>query len=67
MKPENYKYILLFISINVLAIIGLQISWNFKNYKENKVRLINEVQSAFDNSVEHYFTEYYHKESDNIP
>jgi len=57
MKSKNYKYILFFISITILATIGLQIYWNIKNYAENKRRLINDVQIAFDNSVEHYYAE----------
>lgn len=57
MKQKNYKYVLLFITITVVATIGLQLYWNFKNYKENQQRLINEVQIAFDNSVEYYYVE----------
>jgi signal transduction histidine kinase len=57
MKSKNYKYILIFISITILATIGLQIYWNLKNYAENERRLINDVQIAFDNSIEHYYAE----------
>ena len=57
MKSKNYKYILLFITLTVLATIGLQIFWNIKSYKETKSQLINEVQSAFDNSIEYYYLE----------
>lgn len=57
MKSKNYKSILLFITITILATIGLQIYWNIKNYAENERRLINDVQLAFDNSIEHYYTE----------
>lgn len=57
MKSKNYKYILFFISITIIATISLQIYWNVKNYAENKRRLINDVQIAFDNSVEHYYAE----------
>lgn len=57
MKSKNYKYILFFISITIIATISLQIYWNIKNYAENKQRLINDVQIAFDNSVEHYYAE----------
>lgn len=57
MKSKNYKYILFFISVTIIATISLQIYWNIKNYAENKQRLINDVQIAFDNSVEHYYAE----------
>lgn len=57
MKSKNYNYILLFITITILATISLQIYWNIKNYAENERRLINDVQVAFDNSIEHYYAE----------
>ena len=40
-----------------MSTIGLQIFWNIKSYKETKSQLINEVQSAFDNSIEYYYLE----------
>ncbi len=40
-----------------MATIVLQIHWNIKNYNENKLRLTNEIQIAFDNSVEKYYAE----------
>lgn len=40
-----------------MATISLQVYWNIKNYAENKQRLINDVQIAFDNSIEHYYAE----------
>jgi len=57
MKSGKYKYILLFITITILATIVLQIYWNIKNYRENRVQLIKEVQTAFDNSIEYYYVE----------
>lgn len=57
MKSGRYKYILLFITITILATIGLQFYWNIKNYKEKKIQLIKEVQTAFDNSIEYYYVE----------
>lgn len=57
MKSRNYKYILAFITLTILATISLQIYWNVKNYGENEKRLINDVQLAFDNSIEHYYAE----------
>lgn len=40
-----------------MATISLQIYWNIKNYHENKRTLLNEVQIAFDNSIEYYYAE----------
>lgn len=40
-----------------MATISLQFYWNIKNYQENKIRLINEVQIALDNSIEYYYGE----------
>ena len=57
MKSGKYKYILLFITITILATIGLQIYWNIKNYRENRVQLIKEVQTAFDNSIDYYYVQ----------
>jgi signal transduction histidine kinase len=57
MKLRNYKYILALITITILATISLQIYWNIKNYHENKRTLLNEVQIAFDNSIEYYYAE----------
>ena len=57
MKSKNYKYIILFITLTIVGTIGLQLYWNVKNYKENKSRLINEVQIALDNSIEYYYVE----------
>lgn len=57
MKSTKYKYIILFITLTVLATIGLQIFWNIKNFKENRFQLIKEVQTALDNSIEYYYVE----------
>ena len=43
--------------MTILATISLQIYWNIKNYHENELRLVSDVQVAFDNSIEHYYIE----------
>lgn len=53
----NLKRIFAIISILVLATICLQVYWNYKNYSSNKDRLRNEVQIAYDKSLETYFEE----------
>lgn len=57
MKSSKYKYILFFITVTILATIGLQIFWNIKNFKENRIQLVKEVQTAFDESIEYYYVE----------
>jgi signal transduction histidine kinase len=49
--------ILYFISIIILGTICLQGYWNYNNYSSNKDRLRNEVQIAYDKSLETYFEE----------
>lgn len=53
----NTKKIFAFISIIVLSTICLQVYWNYKNFITNEERLKNEVQIAYDNSLEIYFDE----------
>jgi two-component system phosphate regulon sensor histidine kinase PhoR len=54
---ENKKYTWLFylIATTVVATIGVQFYWNFKNYEENKQRVSNEIQLSLDNAVEIYY------------
>lgn len=40
-----------------MATICLQVYWNYKNYLNNKVRLTNEIQIAYDKALENYFDE----------
>lgn len=53
----NTKKIFAFISIIVISTICLQLYWNYKNYILNEERLRNEIQIAYDNSLEIYFDE----------
>lgn len=57
MKPKIYRIILIFISLTILATIGLQIRWNVSNYNENERRVLNDIQIAMDNTVENYYAE----------
>lgn len=58
MKRRNHTSLLLFITITIVATIGLQVYWNVINYNQNKQRLISEVQTALDKSIEYYYVEY---------
>ena len=57
MKKNKFIYIIIFISITIFATVSLQIYWNLKNYHENKIRIINEVQMAFDRAIDSYYIE----------
>ena len=39
----------------IVATIGLQMYWNYKNYGINKQQLINDVQISLDNAIESYY------------
>lgn len=57
MLEKNYKNIIYFISIAIVATIVAQVYWNIKNYEINKQQINNQIQISFDNSVEIYFSE----------
>lgn len=57
MKKSKFTFIIIFITATILATISLQVYWNIKNYAENKTRVVNEIQTAFDKSVEKYYVE----------
>jgi signal transduction histidine kinase len=53
----SIRKIFFFICIIIVATICLQVYWNYKNYISNKNRLSNEIQIAYDKSLEIYFNE----------
>ncbi|NRA94052.1 MAG: HAMP domain-containing histidine kinase [Psychroserpens sp.] len=55
MNDSKYRYILYIISTVILATIGMQVYWNYINYKANKQQLINEVQTSLDKAVDDYY------------
>jgi signal transduction histidine kinase len=55
MKTSTNRIILTFITVTVIATIALQLHWNIKNYEENKRRIFNDIQIAFDTGVENYY------------
>lgn len=57
MKKSKFTFIIIFITATILATISLQVYWNLKNYAENKTRVVNEIQTAFDKSVDKYYVE----------
>lgn len=55
MKQENYKWILYSITLVVIATIGIQVYWNYKNYVSNKQEYIQDIQHVLDESIEEYY------------
>ena len=57
MNDLRYRYILYVITIVIVATIGIQVYWNFKNYESNKHQLINDVQVSIDKAVDDYYAD----------
>ena len=55
MNTKKYQWILYLITATIVATIGVQFFWNYKNYEENKQRVTNEIQLSLDNAVEEYY------------
>jgi len=55
MITKKQHWIFYFIAITIVATIGIQFYWNFKNYEENKRQITNEVQLSLDNAIEEYY------------
>lgn len=56
MNDKRYQWILYAIVAVIISTIAIQVYWNFKNYRNNKQQLVNDVQSSLDNAVEKYYT-----------
>ena len=56
MNTKKYTWIFYFITLTIIATIGVQFYWNYKNYEENKQRVTNEIQLSLDNAVEEYYS-----------
>ena len=56
MNNNTYRWILYTIVAVIVATIGIQVYWNYKNYLANKQQLINEVQISLDKAVDDYYT-----------
>ncbi|WBX71708.1 sensor histidine kinase [Tenacibaculum retecalamus] len=57
MENKKYRWILYFIIITILTTISVQIYWNYKNYDQNKQRVLNEIQISLNDAVNSYFTD----------
>ncbi|GGW67709.1 two-component system phosphate regulon sensor histidine kinase PhoR [Winogradskyella epiphytica] len=66
MNSTKYKWILYTIVAVIIATIGIQVFWNYKNYQSNKRQLINEVQISLDKAVDDYYADLAEKTTLNI-
>jgi two-component system phosphate regulon sensor histidine kinase PhoR len=57
MKTNTYRWILYGIAAVIMATIGIQIYWNYKNYLVNKQQLFNDVQLSLDKAVDDYYAQ----------
>ena len=56
MNNQKHNWILYLITATIVATIAIQFYWNYKNYEQNKQRVLNEIQISLDNSIEAYYT-----------
>ena len=56
MNDSKYKFSLYIIIVVILATIGIQTYWNYKNYISSKQQLITDVQVSLDNAVSAYYS-----------
>ncbi|MBA6155836.1 HAMP domain-containing histidine kinase [Tenacibaculum sp. S7007] len=57
MNTKKHNWILYLISATIIATVAIQFYWNYKNYEQNKQRVINEIQISLDNSIEIYYAD----------
>ena len=58
MKNKRKHWILYLIIVTILTTIVVQFYWNYKNYEQNKQRVLNEIQISLDNSIEAYYIDF---------
>jgi signal transduction histidine kinase len=56
MNTQKYQWLFYLIAATIIATIGVQFYWNYKNYEENKRQVTNEIQLSLDNAVEEYYS-----------
>lgn len=57
MTTKNYLWMLYAIMATIIITIGVQVYWNYTNYKLNKQRVTNDIQLSIDNALEEYYAE----------
>lgn len=57
MKKKSHYNILYLIITTIAITLAIQVFWNYKNYKQNKRRVVVEVRRSLDNAVEEYYAQ----------
>ena len=57
MNEKKYKWLLYLIVTTILLTIAVQCYWNYKNYQQNKLNFINQVQISIDNALDTYYAD----------
>jgi len=57
MEKKAQNKIVYAIAVTILVTLAIQVYWNSKNYRANRVQLVNDVQAALDNSIDFYYTD----------
>ncbi|MCG8384265.1 MAG: HAMP domain-containing histidine kinase [Cytophagales bacterium] len=57
MNKRTFKLAAVMIGFTITVTVTVQVYWNLENYQILKQRFINDMQSAFDNAVNTYYTE----------
>jgi two-component system phosphate regulon sensor histidine kinase PhoR len=56
MNTKKYQWLFYLITATIIATIGVQFYWNYKNYEENKRQVTNEIQLSLAYAVEEYYS-----------
>lgn len=57
MNAKRHRWVVSFITCTILITISVQVYWNYKNYEQNKLRVLNEIQASLNDAIETYFSE----------
>lgn len=55
MKQKTYNWMLYLITVVILGVVSIQFYWNYENYRNQESIFLNEIQLAFDHSIEDYY------------
>ena len=55
MQKARFKWISIVIGLSIVVTVLTQGYWNYRNYRQNQQRFLNDMQVALDNGVESYY------------
>jgi len=56
MNTRKQQIVLYLITATVFITLAVQVYWNYKNYQQNKQRVLNEIQLTLDNAIAVYYS-----------